>query len=663
MLNPRLSRHTRFKGPALALAVLVLVATLLLWLLDIGAQRESLVVNLLGTLVFITAASILIAAISIRSFLRTGAWPVLWLGAGSLAFGLAVPLSNAWLALFGSNAGVTTHNLGALVAAILHCLGAFFTINRIPPHEPIPARRAIVRQVYAATLLMIALITLGAALNRLPPFFIQGQGGTPLRQLIVAIDALLFFLAGLVFARHYALTAAPAIYWYALGLMLTALGLAGILMISATGTPLNWLGRISQWIGGLYLLAAALITRRDARARGLAPDEVLAGYFLRSETSLRRFFDSMGDAIVVTDQNFNITFWNRGAEAIYGWRGEEVIGQPAADVIRTEWNGRGSRQETAAELRAGRAWEGEAFHRHRNGRAFAVQSTISPVRDEAGRFLGAIAVNRDITARRAAEEEIRRLNAGLAERAAQLEASNRELEAFAYSVSHDLRAPLRGIAGYAEALDEDCGAQLDDTGREYLRLLRQNAGRMSDLIDDLLALSRVGRQQVERVRVDMAEVARAAWAELAPQLGSRRVEFTIAAMPPGIADPTLVKQVYANLLSNALKFTRPRDCAIIDVGFAEAPPGVDGRAAQVGPAAAWFVRDNGIGFDMAHAGQVFGLFQRLHRPEEYEGTGVGLAIVQRIVERHGGRVWAAGEPGRGATFYFTLGDQASGKTD
>ncbi len=253
-------------------------------------------------------------------------------------------------------------------------------------------------------------------------------------------------------------------------------------------------------------------------------------------------------------------------------------------------------------------------------------------------------LEQEIAERLRAEEEVRSLNASLAQRAAELEASNKELEAFAYSVSHDLRAPLRGIDGFAQALQEDCADGLDATGRQYLSLVRQNTQRMGRLIDDLLGLSRVGRQALRTGPVQLEGIVQRAWDELGPDRAGRPVELRVGDLPPCQADPALLKQVYVNLLGNALKFSRAHAPAIIEVGC---------QAGEAGEPV-YYVKDNGIGFDMQYADRVFGVFQRLHRAEEYEGTGVGLAIVQRVVQRHGGRIWAEAEEGRGAAFYFTL---------
>jgi signal transduction histidine kinase len=260
-----------------------------------------------------------------------------------------------------------------------------------------------------------------------------------------------------------------------------------------------------------------------------------------------------------------------------------------------------------------------------------------------------------LAARRQAEEEVRRLNAELEQRVhdrtAQLEAANRELEAFSYSVSHDLRAPLRAIDGFSRILLEDYGPMLPEEARRYTAIVQDNARQMGQLINDLLAFARLSRQPLNKRQVETAEIVRHALDTLWTEQKERRLEVVVADLPPCQADPALLKQVFINLLSNALKYTRGREAARIEVGsyIEEGSP----------PDHVFYVKDNGAGFDMKYAHKLFGVFQRLHRQEEYEGTGVGLAIVQRIVHRHGGRVWAEAEVDRGATFYFTLGERRS----
>ena len=246
-----------------------------------------------------------------------------------------------------------------------------------------------------------------------------------------------------------------------------------------------------------------------------------------------------------------------------------------------------------------------------------------------------------------ANREVLRLNEGLEarvrERTEQLEAANRELEAFCYSVSHDLRAPLRAIDGFSQALVEDHGAGVPEGGRRYLSRIQASAKRMGQLIEDLLNLSRVSRGGLERCPVDLGEMARQVLAELRQREPQRAVEASIQDGLQVVADPRLLRAALENLLANAWKFTSKAADARIEIG-----------ALRDGPATTYYVRDNGAGFDMAYADKLFGAFQRLHGVNDFPGTGIGLATVQRIVNRHGGRIWADGQVGKGAAFYFTL---------
>jgi len=249
----------------------------------------------------------------------------------------------------------------------------------------------------------------------------------------------------------------------------------------------------------------------------------------------------------------------------------------------------------------------------------------------------------DVTEHKEAEAAIRKLNEELErrvrERTAELEAANREMEAFTYSVSHDLRAPLRAVDGYTRILMEDYGKLLDREGQRICGVISDSARDMGRLIDSLLSLSRLSRQEMRRIEVDMAALAESVYRETTGPAERVRIDFQVASLPPAQGDPALLRQVWVNLLGNAVKFSRRQEQARIEVGWTKG---------------AYFVRDNGAGFDMAYAGKLFGVFQRLHSAREFEGTGAGLAIAQRIVHRHGGRIWGEGEVGKGATFFFTL---------
>ena len=253
----------------------------------------------------------------------------------------------------------------------------------------------------------------------------------------------------------------------------------------------------------------------------------------------------------------------------------------------------------------------------------------------------------DISARKEAEEEVKALNRDLenrvARRTAALQAANQELEAFAYSVSHDLRAPLRHINAFAHILQRNIEDKIDEADRSNLEAILAAAQRMDQLINDLLLLSRAGRQELRHVPVNLGELVDLVRAEMAPEQTGREIEWKVGPLPTVEADPSLLRQVFINLIGNAIKYTRPREKARIEVGAEER----DGEHVI-------YIRDNGVGFEAKYAHRLFGVFQRLHTDREFEGTGIGLAIVRRIVSRHGGTVWADGKTGEGATLYFTL---------
>jgi PAS domain S-box-containing protein len=432
-------------------------------------------------------------------------------------------------------------------------------------------------------------------------------------------------------------------------------GFAGRRSLTMMFAPVRWQGRC---IGVVYAhsYTAARYNDRDLALLQMVADQcgaalarVQADEALReSEQRYRALFERTNDAVFIFDLDGMLLTANQQAAELLGYTADELVGMPVTQMISLQEVA--DNQNKLAAVIAGEPLPlYERFFRRKDGSEFPAEVNVALVHDPQGKPLHIHSVVRDITERKQIEREIRQLNAELerrvVERTAQLEAANQELEAFAYSVSHDLRAPLRAMDSFSRIVLEDFGPQLPPEAQRYLGMVRDNARRMRALIQDLLTFSRLGRQELRKQTISPRELVRQVLEELRIEQDEHPVEITVGDLPPCQADPALLKQVYANLLSNALKFTRGQGGACIEVG-----------CLQEGQGTVYYVRDNGVGFDMRYADKLFGVFQRLHGDQEYEGTGVGLAIVQRIIHRHGGRVWAKAEVGQGATFYFTLPD-------
>jgi PAS domain S-box-containing protein len=351
---------------------------------------------------------------------------------------------------------------------------------------------------------------------------------------------------------------------------------------------------------------------------------------------LAAIVNSSDDAIIGKTIDGVITTWNPAAGRMYGYAAKEIIGQPITVLCPPDRVA--EIQEILHKIGDGEHVPyHETVRQRKDGTVFPVSVAISPVHDDRHSLIGASSIARDISERY-------RLQAELRLRTDDLEIAYRDLETFSYSVSHDLRAPLRAMEALSSALLDDCGDSLSDAGVGYTKRIQAASERMTQLIDDLLNLARVSRAQIHLQVLDLgAEVADIA-AELQRQAPGRHVRFTIQRPAWATADPTLIRTVLQNLLDNAWKYTSGRDDAAIEFG----------TTSEEAPGSCFYVRDNGAGFDAAYAGKLFKPFERLHSAAEFPGTGVGLASVRQIVERHGGRTWAEGASGAGATFYFTL---------
>ncbi|MBI4624595.1 MAG: PAS domain S-box protein [Verrucomicrobia bacterium] len=410
--------------------------------------------------------------------------------------------------------------------------------------------------------------------------------------------------------------------------------------------------------GGRVNVAVTISPIRDSEdrvigastiARDMTEHNRAAEDLRRSEARHTAILDAALDAILSIDHLGVIQDWNSAAERMFGYTRVAALGHRIDDLIipsallQIYRDGLAHYLITGAGSLIGRPIELSACRA--DGTELAVELGITHIPGSEPPLY--TAVIRDITARKQAEAEVHRLNAGLElrvrERTAELVSANEELESFSYSVSHDLRAPLRHISGFIEMLQQRTTRQLDDEGRRLVQDIADSARRMSRLIDALLDFSRLGRTELRKTRVPLGGLVQSAQAELRDELKDRKIEWIIGALPEAEVDPALMLQVLINLFSNALKFTRPRAVARLTVDVRAEPGELIG-----------FVRDNGVGFDRRYADKLFGVFQRLHRASEFEGTGIGLATVRLIIHRHGGRTWAEGTPDGGATFYFSL---------
>ncbi|MDD5369676.1 MAG: PAS domain S-box protein [Anaerolineaceae bacterium] len=384
---------------------------------------------------------------------------------------------------------------------------------------------------------------------------------------------------------------------------------------------------------------------RDISERRMAETELR-----ENESRFRLFYDQAPVAYQLLDAQARIQDVNRSWLKLLGYSKDQVVGKPFVGLLH---NSSGAQFQSAFdEFQISGELHAEEFEVVRaSGTSMIVSLSGKASYDGQGSIREAHCILYDVTEKRLAEEKIRRLNEELERRVlartAQLEAANRELEAFSYSVSHDLRAPLRAIDGFSRILIEEFNAQLMPEAQHYLERVRENTTTMSNLIDNLLSFSRLSRQPLKKQSIDPRPLVEQSLIMLCGENPDCPVDVRIQELPPCLADPTLLKQVYVNLLSNAIKFSGRAEHPLIEVGCLQEAHGN-----------IYYVKDNGVGFDMQYASKLFGVFQRLHRMEEFSGTGVGLAIVQRIIHRHGGRIWATSELNQGATFCFTLdGDQ------
>jgi signal transduction histidine kinase len=581
-----------------------------------------------------TVACLLVVYLAGRSFLARGEPGLLLLGCGVFLWGATGFLATSTLTHRDANLGVTISNIGIWLAGVCHLVGVVLSLRSGRTVRPAGLWLACGALLSLGFVTIIALLTFA---HRLPVFFVEGQGGMPVRHMVLGSALAMFALSAVLLREGNLGPSSSFAYWYALALLLIAIAIGGMLLQSSRDSLLNWSCRAVQYLGGIYMFVAALASRRESGVRGIA---------LGHAMNATRFRYGVAVAIVLAAAALRLAFMSsfegRVPFAIFypavvlaalygGLRAGLLATALSAILVAFFW------MEPVGSFSVGQPVDWLAL-----GIFFvsalmislvtgAMQRAQARVHEAEAQVRMAAVRQRDLEALRRTADELAR--------------SNKDLEQFAYVASHDLQEPLRQVRAFVDLLREQHGDKLGGKAGEYLQFVYDGAARMRELVQGLLAYSRAGSPEDGRQSVDCRQALDTAVANLQLSIGEAGARITHDDLPAVQAEPTQLAQLFQNLVGNALKFRRDGVAPEIHVGACR-----DGNR--------WIlsVKDNGIGIDPAHHEKVFLIFQRLHGREKYPGTGIGLAVCKKIVERHGGKIWIESKVGQGSTFYFTLED-------
>jgi PAS domain S-box-containing protein len=747
--KPANSILERLRHPALWLLILIVAATIAFSQLDIQASSEPPYLTFALNILLIGVPACFIVVLSARSFLHTGTWPVLWLGAGVITFALGRIEAGFLLMVKTVNIAITAGNLISFLASVLFFAGAFFSFNAVPAQESRSGRSMTLTGVYLGALVFVVFATFISIQGLMPDFFIQGQGGTTIRQMVVGTTALLFFLAGLGMLREYGMSRSRLLYWYALGLFLISLGTGGVLLTTVTGSPFNWTARVSLWLGGLYLLAAALVAVEEARSKRVSTSDSLASLLAQTEEALteseekfqKSFRFNPAASIITTKADGVIIDVNESFEKLFGYSRDELIGHTTSSP--NIYVGPRDRVKIIQHiLEKGRVVNQELIFKTKDGKVINVICSIEPIQIKGQDLLLTNVV--DITEHKKADAALREseerfravaetspVSIGVvdAEEGIFLFANPAYEKAFGYNagelsgknssdifqsatdqaqlnqvlkengfisdyelkmkrkdgsifwglfsirpitydgkpallgmciditerkqveqtkdefigmVSHELKTPLTIFMGAVQVAMSE-GISGEDI-KELLKEASNSAEDMAHLVDNLLALSRyqADRLSLSRKPVDVAIVVKNILNQNIDEKSHKFLPDIQENLPFIEADQTRLEQILRNLVNNAIKYS-PENTEI------KIYAGREADCISIG------VSDQGKGISATDQAKLFQSFERLMETSTTTpGLGLGLLVCRRLVEAHGGKIWAESEPGKGSTFRFTI---------
>lgn len=578
-------------------------------------------------LIFLTSIMFFISILAGRSFLERKSLTLMLLGAGTLALGCGGLLAGFLIIGNDVNMNVTLYDTSVLIASIFILASSILSLKE----EALQYIRSIWALLisYLSVIILISILVFLDLNQLLPVFFVQGSGVTSTDAIILYTTIVLFLISSILLMKNKITDDDRYRLWYGLGLILIALGLFGVSIQISIGDPVNWVARISQYLGAVYILIGVISSIRQRGVWMLPWENAL----YESEIKYRSIVETANEGIMIGDTSGIITFVNAKMEEMLGYSAKELLGTDGLFLI--DKNDLGIANKQIEDRKIGIKEEYERKFIQKNGEEIWTIVSATPLKDKYGEHTGNLSMITNITERKKAENN---MEIALEE----LKRSNQELERFAYITSHDLREPLRMITSFLQLLQKRYEDQLDQDANEFIGYAVDGAKRLDVMTNDLLQYSKITNKKREFRPINFKDVLDHALTNLKVQIEENNAVITHDPLPTINGDEYLKIQLFQNIIGNAIKY-RSQETPKIHISVIKEPTQY-----------LFSIKDNGIGMSPKHLDQIFTIFKRLHNREEYEGTGIGLAIAQRIIHQQGGEIWAESKLGKGSTFYFTI---------